>query len=145
LRKLFLIITGVAITLGGILTYQAWLQNLPQWVLVVTNEPKGMDIRMVTTHSDEPFCEVRVQGQKFDAAPLRIVATAAENTKIEGLTTIALDSKYGPGHWHVRIDGVDLDVTPTRSIINGASYGPGADVILALKKGRLSVQAASQP
>ncbi len=52
--------------MGFLLAYQNWLNSMPQWVLLVDNEPEGMDIRVITTQSDEPFCEVRVKDQQFD-------------------------------------------------------------------------------
>ena len=113
------------IALASIILY---FGSFPQWILLVDNEANATRIRMITTETDAPIYEVRVLGEQFSSAHLRLLATEARTQKVDGITTLFMDRTLGPGRWVFKIDSVYLDCQPARIIVNGTEHSPPATV-----------------
>lgn len=124
-----ILVIGVLAT-GALLVgwVRAILADIPKWVLVAENQTGALQVRMVTTESDQPIYEVLVLGGHLPTAPLRLPITEAEGPNVIGVTTLFTDHTYGPGRWVFTIGGVHFDCQESRISVNGTEHSPPAKV-----------------
>ena len=106
---------SIAFLIIGTATMILWLNNRPRWELSAANTDEGLRIEIFKQNDTTPTYATVLDGHQLSRRLNRV--TLDELPADIGKTTFT-DETLKPGRWTLILDGVEIDVMPTRLIID---------------------------